>query len=412
MGLNYSYNLWVPHKSLYNFFSRLAQLDGSFILSQLIWPDGRRLAGLPPAPESGLIPFDTSIGDDNGLCLGFRFEIDTALIQYDFEIQQNGIGLTARQDDGRFPIACIWTYVHLSPEDFRWLGSDPLYIEVKFRAATTRMSLLFSQSKSIRHFFIQLARQSEAIYCTFDKEAQGVEELFIREISHQLPLECITGYVPEPRLDFGSPESTVEPMRNELVQEFIYCSGFECPPTSAELERIFRSCHSSDAGLRASAYRAIGRFEPRTALPVLEVGLEDTDWRVRTVVANAIGELRLEDEFDPYPAAAVPLIWALNDSHSEVRTVAAGQLRYFNDPVVFANQLRIFETTELIPENLGLVKQVLHGLWMNKAGFDVSAAIGRRLSEPNFPFSDEAQRAIEILLSRLKHSRTFNRTLT
>lgn len=80
----------------------------------------------------------------NDYCFSFLFQPDPELCEYE---KRNG---NRPREDGRIPIGCVWTQLHSGGE----------FALIQATAATTGMSLLFTQSSSIQDAWITLAATS------------------------------------------------------------------------------------------------------------------------------------------------------------------------------------------------------------------------------------------------------------
>lgn len=165
MGLDYSYEIFVPPRNVARALTRLAELAprGSDTPPlQVTLPGGERLT-LPftsrfksdpvDASSSGMLELDTSI----------MFGVDDAIRVFHHmpDIEPDELG--------RVEVGYIYLTVRFSPA---W---HPQFASLQFTAATSRMSRMFEESASIRTVFTELTAASGGACCLLDTETAVFE---------------------------------------------------------------------------------------------------------------------------------------------------------------------------------------------------------------------------------------------
>jgi hypothetical protein len=197
MGLDYSYQLYFQRDKLWPVLQSLAGFaDSSEGHDQIdiVFPDGRKFT----------LPFSSSDGingehrdwnnktqpisfEDTAKSIQFNtalyFEIDEVIEAYMQETQKGmrGLGLGGEHTDwmprrdhqNRYSIGYIYLTVGMDLNTYRGNEQRTYLICFDFMAATTRMSLLFEQSTSIRKTFIRLLEEHEGVCCLFDDKTLG-----------------------------------------------------------------------------------------------------------------------------------------------------------------------------------------------------------------------------------------------
>lgn len=189
MGLDYSYEIFLPARNIPRALGELPQL----------LPPGRgepALALTLPGGEQLLIPFtsrfkrdpvDCSTGRDLELDTVLLFELDEAVRGYhvacNAEREQAGLSAWELDESGRAAIGYIYLTARFSPK------LHPHYASLQFTAATSDMSRLFECSGSVRKTFTGLARDSGAVCCLLDTETDTFQICWLngREIEETVP---------------------------------------------------------------------------------------------------------------------------------------------------------------------------------------------------------------------------------
>lgn len=157
MGLDYSYEIFMPPRNVARALTRLAELA----------PPGRATPGLPvtlPGGEHLILPFtsafktepvDCSAGGPLELDTSILFVVDDAMLEF----ARDGI-----DEEGRVAVGYIYLTVRFSPA---W---HPNFASLQFTAATSSMSRMFVQSASVRKTFTDLTATTGGVCCLLDTE--------------------------------------------------------------------------------------------------------------------------------------------------------------------------------------------------------------------------------------------------
>jgi hypothetical protein len=162
MGLDYRFRMDMPAKNVGKVLSTMAEMrtaqvantDAVSHQSEVILPGGEHMI-LPYSSKfkDGLV--DVSDGSSLSLDAGLLVRLDERVAEY-------LVGeLVYVHPGGRVYIGYIYLDVDFEPDGRAKLA---------FTAATTKMSLLFQESRSVQAAFIELARLGEATSCRLDIE--------------------------------------------------------------------------------------------------------------------------------------------------------------------------------------------------------------------------------------------------
>lgn len=166
MGLDYSYEIYVPAGNVVRALTALAEQAAGFNPPlEVTLPGGERL----------LMPFTSRFKTDPvEWSAGGRLSLDTCImVDADGVVQEYKGDDDFRDDLGRARIG----YVYLTAEYDANL--DNRYVSLSFTAATTSMSLLFEKSASVRRAFTDLTAASGGVCCLLDKETEGWELVWL-----------------------------------------------------------------------------------------------------------------------------------------------------------------------------------------------------------------------------------------
>ncbi|MFB7337123.1 hypothetical protein ACFC00_36790 [Streptomyces adustus] len=160
MGLDYSYEIFMPPRNVVRALTRLVELA----------PQGRDTPPLLvtlPGGEQLLLPFTSKFKSEPVDCsAGGTLELDTSIvIGVDDAMREFFLSGLGRADErGRVPIGCIYLTVRFSPA---W---HPDFASMQFTAATSGMSRMFEQSASVRKVFTDLTAATGGVCCLLDTE--------------------------------------------------------------------------------------------------------------------------------------------------------------------------------------------------------------------------------------------------
>ncbi|MEU8928170.1 hypothetical protein AB0D10_46010 [Kitasatospora sp. NPDC048545] len=160
MGLDYSYEIFMPPRNVVRALTRLAELA----------PQGRNTPLLPvtlPGGEQLIVPFTSKYKSEPVDCsAGGTLELDTSIvIDVDDAMREFHLGDVDRVDElGRVSVGYIYLTVWFSPA---W---HPNFASLQFTAATSGMSRMFEQSASVRKVFTDLTAAAGGVCCLLDTE--------------------------------------------------------------------------------------------------------------------------------------------------------------------------------------------------------------------------------------------------
>ncbi|MGW4161379.1 hypothetical protein [Streptomyces sp. NPDC004788] len=160
MGLDYSYEIFMPARSVGRALNRLAELA----------PRGRDTPLLPvtlPGGDQVIVPFTSGYKSEPVDCsAGGTLELDTAImVGADDAMREFFLRDVDRVDElGRVPVGYIYLTVRFSPA---W---HPNFASLQFTAATSGMSRMFAQSASVRKVFTDLTAATGGVCCLLDTE--------------------------------------------------------------------------------------------------------------------------------------------------------------------------------------------------------------------------------------------------
>ncbi|MEU1286940.1 hypothetical protein [Kitasatospora sp. NPDC005856] len=160
MGLDYSYEIFMPPRNVGRALTRLAELA----------PRGRDTPPLPvtlPGGEQVIVPFTSGFTSEPVDCsAGGTLELDTSIvIGVDDAVREFFLSDFTRVDErGRVPVGYVYLTVRFSPA---W---HPDFASLQFTAATSAMSRMFARSASVRKVFTGLTAATGGVCCLLDTE--------------------------------------------------------------------------------------------------------------------------------------------------------------------------------------------------------------------------------------------------
>ncbi|MER7955742.1 hypothetical protein [Streptomyces sp. NPDC096030] len=160
MGLDYSYEIFMPPRNVARALTRLAELA----------PQGRETPLLPvtlPGGEQLIVPFTSKFKSEPVDCsAGGSLELDTSIVVgVDDAVREFFLRDSDRVDaQGRVSVGYIYLTVRFSPA---W---HPNFASLQFTAATSSMSRMFVQSASVRKVFTDLTATTGGVCCLLDTE--------------------------------------------------------------------------------------------------------------------------------------------------------------------------------------------------------------------------------------------------
>ncbi|MER7672808.1 hypothetical protein ABTY61_30750 [Kitasatospora sp. NPDC096128] len=162
MGLDYSYEIFVPPGNVGRALTRLAGLA----------PRRAERTALPvalPGGERVIVPFTSGFKSEPVDCsAGGTLALDTSIVfAVDDAIREFLHADVDRIDErGRVSVGYIYLTVRFSPA---W---HPDFASLQFTAATSGMSRMFERSASVRKVFTDLTAASGGVCCLLDTESE------------------------------------------------------------------------------------------------------------------------------------------------------------------------------------------------------------------------------------------------
>jgi hypothetical protein len=163
MGLDYSYEIFIPTRNVARALTQLAELaprDGDTAPLEITLPGGEHLA-VPFTSSFKSGPADASAGGMLDLETMLMFGADAAVREYRAVPDESHL-----DELGRVAIGYIYLTVRFAPA---W---HPQFASLEFTAATSSMSRLFERSGSVRKAFTDLTAASGGVCCLFDRETR------------------------------------------------------------------------------------------------------------------------------------------------------------------------------------------------------------------------------------------------
>ncbi|MFF0561578.1 hypothetical protein [Streptomyces sp. NPDC004266] len=160
MGLDYSYEIFMPPRNVARALTRLAELA----------PQGRETPPLPatlPGGERLLVPFTSNFKSEPVDCSsGGSLELDTSIVVgVDDAVREFFLRDSDGVDEqGRVSVGYVYLTVRFSPA---W---HPNFASLQFTAASSSMSRMFVQSASVRKVFTDLTATTGGVCCLLDTE--------------------------------------------------------------------------------------------------------------------------------------------------------------------------------------------------------------------------------------------------
>ncbi|GAB2952123.1 hypothetical protein [Streptomyces sundarbansensis] len=160
MGLDYSYEIFMPPRNVARALTRLAEIA----------PQGRETPPLPvplPGGEQLIVPFTSKFKSEPVDCsAGGSLELDTSIVVgVDDAVREFFLRDSDRVDEqGRVLVGYIYLTVRFFPA---W---HPNFASLQFTAATSSMSRMFVQSASVRKVFTDLTATTGGVCCLLDTE--------------------------------------------------------------------------------------------------------------------------------------------------------------------------------------------------------------------------------------------------
>ncbi|MFB8241051.1 hypothetical protein ACFC58_31390 [Kitasatospora purpeofusca] len=161
MGLDYSYEIFMPPRNVVRALTRLAEIA----------PQARDMPPLPvtlPGGEQLIVPFTSKYKSEPVDCSATgMLELDTSImIDVDDAIREFHLRGSDRVDErGRVSVGYIYLTVRFSPT---W---HPNFASLQFTAATSGMSRMFVESASVRKVFTDLTAATGGVCCLLDTES-------------------------------------------------------------------------------------------------------------------------------------------------------------------------------------------------------------------------------------------------
>ncbi|MDG4861181.1 hypothetical protein P8605_23905 [Streptomyces sp. T-3] len=179
MGLDYSYEIFVPAQNVARSLGELAELA----------PRTRRKPPITvtlPGGEQVVLPFTSDFKSEPVDCsTSGTLELDTSIMfSADDAVREYVEGRDCELDElGRVAIGYVYLTVRFAP------ALHPRHASLEFTAATSGMSRLFVQSPSIRAGFTGLTAAVGGVCCVLDTESDTVQVCWLngRPMQEKVP---------------------------------------------------------------------------------------------------------------------------------------------------------------------------------------------------------------------------------
>ncbi|MDX2646763.1 hypothetical protein PV341_24970 [Streptomyces sp. PA03-1a] len=160
MGLDYTYEIVLPGRNVAAALAELVQLapPASQVPPLTVTLPGGEGIVVPFTSHFRSEPVDCSGSGTLGLDTSIMFGVDDAVRAFleDRDPEPDALG--------RVPIGYVYLTVRFAP------ALHPHYATLEFTAATTRMSLMFERSASVRSVFTGLTAAAGGVCCLLDTE--------------------------------------------------------------------------------------------------------------------------------------------------------------------------------------------------------------------------------------------------
>jgi hypothetical protein len=179
MGLDYSYEIFMPAQNIAGALAELAELA----------PRPHRVPPLTltmPGGDQVIVPFTSNFKSEPVDCstsgmleldTSIMFGVDDAVREF-FEVRDSEL-----DELGRIAIGYVYLTVRFAP------ALHPHYASLQFTAATSRMSRMFERSASIRAVFTGLTVAGGGVCCVLDTESDTLQICWLngRPIQETVP---------------------------------------------------------------------------------------------------------------------------------------------------------------------------------------------------------------------------------
>jgi hypothetical protein len=385
MGPVYGYEMWVPRERLYEFLQLTNKHLDKSKSTLFCWPDGGELEFFG-ARDSYLgdkterIAFDYSMDlmeDDSYFLLNLICETDEYLSANYPEW---------KQPDDKHLIRGIWLRIDLCTDYWGWLDDEEDYVFVSFLSPlgieVDDCQNAFVFSLSIRQLFVNLAQTAGAISCVLDTDL-GDDRTFYLD-GKVMDAGGLSFNSFRTLRTFINPNRELS-KKEQRLQSFQYNRGFSHHDL---IERIQWAQFDEDAGIRAAACNWLSTIRTEDFEDLIcTIAREDENWRVRYAATRLLTHKSKD-----------ALFLAIHDENFQVRIAAIKTVAE-----------RISSKTQFVEELVNMISQLpCYGpsmetfykamKYLAEYGETHHAQIIRqRMSEADFPFQWEAQKAIERL---------------
>lgn len=162
MGLDYSYLLYFKREALWEALQGIARIARPSPLPTLVaYPDHFRAVSLEAWGKNERI-----INHDDpqfGFTTAIYFPADEDIITYLKHVSHDQFESIAAESPLGLPVGCIYITVYNDPKAFEDRNADPSLVLIEFGTPGTTMSILFSESVSIRKRFEDLLVQYDGV---------------------------------------------------------------------------------------------------------------------------------------------------------------------------------------------------------------------------------------------------------
>lgn len=172
MGLDYSFRLYFSKEYLWDVLQGIAAVSTPSELPTLIvYPDHIRPLSLEAwGKNERIVNYDDA---QFGFVTAIYFPPDDAIIDYLHRISREKSDSKPDENPRGLPIGCIYITVYNDLNTFEEKDWDPGLFMIDFGTPGTTMSILFTESDSIRRQFEKLLQQYHGVCGVLSREDAG-----------------------------------------------------------------------------------------------------------------------------------------------------------------------------------------------------------------------------------------------
>jgi len=172
MGLDYRYLLYFRRQNLWDVLQGIAAISQpSQLPSLIVFPDHMLTLSLKGwgKKERLINPNDPEFG----FMTAIYFPADEAITEYLHRVSPEHFDSMSKESPLGLPVGYIYLTVYNDLSVFEDKDWDPDLVMMEFSTPGTRMSLLFSESESIRKRFVSLLETYQGVCGVLDLESEA-----------------------------------------------------------------------------------------------------------------------------------------------------------------------------------------------------------------------------------------------